>query len=143
MRKALLMVVMAIASLTACSKDRIISYDQLPDNARSIIEKYFDKTQVSYVKQDGSGIWAEYEVKFMNLDEVEFDSKGEVKSVDMKSGEVPSDLVPEQIRVYVASNFAGRIIIRYSVEKYGYEIELNGELEITFDKSFRVRELGD
>lgn len=143
MKKTLLMVVLALTSLTACSKDRIISYDQLPANAKNVIEKYFDKVNVSYVKQDGTGMWAEYEVKFMNMDEVEFDSKGTLKSVDMRSGEVPSALVPQLIRTYVADNFAGQVIIKYSVEKYGHEIKLNGGLEIEFDKSFNVRKIDD
>lgn len=141
MRKTFLLAVIVLLACTACGKDQIISYDQLPANAKNIVEKYFDKNNVAYVKKDGIGDWVEYEVKFLNQDEVDFNSNGEVRSVDMKSGEVPSDLVPQQIRDFVAKNYAGQIIVQYSVIYRGYEIELSSGLEIKFDKQCNVIEL--
>lgn len=141
MKKMFLLAVIVLFACTACGKDQIISYDQLPANAKTIVEKYFDKNNVAYVKKDGIGNWVEYEVKFLNQDQVEFNANGEVKSVDMKSGEVPSDLVPRQIRDFVANNYASQTIVEYSVIYRGYKIELNSGLEIEFDKQYNVTEL--
>lgn len=139
--RTLILAIVALLSLTSCGKEQIISYDQLPSNARTIVESHFDRSLIAYVKKDGAGSFTEYEVKFNNQDEIDFNHKGEVKSVDMKSGAVPSELVPQQIREYVAKNFAGQTIIQYSVERNGYEIELNSGLDIEFDNKFNVRKI--
>ena len=139
--RTLILAIVALLSLTSCGKEQIISYDQLPSNARTIVESHFDRSLIAYVKKDGAGSFTEYEVKFNNQDEIDFNHKGEVKSVDMKSGAVPSELVPQQIREYVAKNFAGQTIIQYSVERNGYEIELSSGLDIEFDNKFNVRKI--
>lgn len=141
MRKIFLLAVIVLLACTACGKDQIINYDQLPANAKNTIEKYFDKNNVAYVKKDGIGDWVEYEVKFLNQDEVDFNSNGDVKSVDMKSGAVPSDLVPQQIRDFVANNYSPQTIVQYEVTYRGYEIELSSGLEIEFDKQCNVTNL--
>lgn len=139
--RTFILAIVALLSLTSCGKEQIISYDQLPSNARTIIESHFDHSQIAYVKKDGAGSFTEYEVKFNNQDEIDFNHKGEVKSIDMKSGAVPSELVPQQISEYVAKNFAGQTIIQYSVERNGYEIELSSGLDIEFDNKFNVRKI--
>jgi len=141
--KTLFMALVALLSLTSCGNDQVISYDQLPADARAIVEKHFDRSQVAYVQKEGAGSFTEYEVKFNNGDDIEFNHKGEVKSVDMKSGAVPSELVPQQIRDYVTKNYPTAYIKQYSVESNGYEIELSSGLEIEFDKKFNVRKIGD
>lgn len=141
MKKRLLLVLVTVMSLTACGKDQIINYDQLPANAKNIIEKYFDRSQVAYVKQDGIGSWIEYEVKFLNQDEVDFNANGDVRKVDMESGAVPSDLIPQQICDFVTKNYASQTIVQYSVTYRGYEIELSSGLEIEFDKQCNVTKL--
>lgn len=141
MKKSFLFAVIMLLACTACGKDQVISYDQLPANAKNVVEKYFDKNNIAYVKKDGIGDWVEYEVKFLNQDEVDFNSNGEVRSVEMKSGAVPSELVPQQILDFVAKNYAGQTIVQYSVIYRGYEIELSSGLEIKFDKQCNVTEL--
>lgn len=141
MKKSFLFAVIMLLACTACGKDQVISYDQLPANAKNVVEKYFDKNNIAYVKKDGIGDWVEYEVKFLNQDEVDFNSNGEVRSVEMKSGAVPSELMPQQILDFVAKNYAGQTIVQYSVIYQGYEIELSSGLEIKFDKQCNVTEL--
>lgn len=141
MKKSFLFAVIMLLACSACGKDQVISYDQLPANAKNVVEKYFDKNNIAYVKKDGIGDWVEYEVKFLNQDEVDFNSNGEVRSVEMKSGAVPSELVPRQILDFVAKNYAGQTIVQYSVIYRGYEIELSSGLEIKFDKQCNVTEL--
>lgn len=48
---------------------------------------------------------------FVNGSKVEFAKDGAWKEVDCKYGEVPAAIVPQQIRDYVAKNFAGRKIV--------------------------------
>ena len=141
MRKSFLLAVIVFLTCTACGKDQIINYDQLPANAKSTIEKYFDRNNIAYVKKDGIGDWVKYEVKFLNQDEVDFNANGDVRSVEMKSGAVPSDLVPQQILDFVAKNYASQTIVEYSVTYRGYKIELSSGLEIQFDKQCNVTEL--
>ena len=85
----------------------------------------------------------DYKVVFVNGAKVEFTKNGEWKDVECKYGEVPAALVPQQIRDYVAKNFAGRKIVSIDRDKRGYEVKLDNGLELKFDLKFRLIEVDD
>ena len=60
-----------------------------------------------------------------------------------KYGEVPAAIVPQQIRDYVAKNFAGRKIVSIDRDKRDWEVKLDNGLDLKFDLQFRLIEIDD
>ena len=46
---------------------------------------------------------------------------------------VPAAIIPEAIRQYVSTNFAGTIITKIDKERYGYDIELSNDIDLKFN----------
>ena len=56
---------------------------------------------------------------------------------------VPADIVPEQIKSYVAQTFPNQQVRKIERKRYSWEIELSNGLEIEFDKQFNVTDIDD
>ena len=52
-------------------------------------------------------------------------------------------IVPQQIRDYVAKNFAGRKIVSIDRDKRDWEVKLDNGLDLKFDLQFRLIEIDD
>ena len=52
-------------------------------------------------------------------------------------------VVPQQIRDYVAKNFAGRKIVSIDRDKRDWEVKLDNGLDLKFDLQFRLIEIDD
>ena len=119
--------------------DRIISLDQLPQNAKEFLVKHFpDKTPI-LLKED----WDDYEVVYPNGEKVEFLKNGEWKKVDCRLTAVPAVLVPQQIKDQAQALYPGSIITKIKKERYGWEIKLNNGLEIDFNPQFVITDIDD
>ena len=103
--------VMASSVPAFAGKDRIITVGELPAVAQQFVQTHFKAVEVSYAKVDEELFDKDYKVVFVNGSKVEFAKDGAWKEVDCKYGEVPAAIVPQQIRDYVAKNFAGRKIV--------------------------------
>ena len=63
--------------------DKVITFTELPQKAQAFVKKHFSQKDVILVKMDTKFLVSkEYEVKFNNGTEVEFDSDGEWKKID-------------------------------------------------------------
>ena len=122
--------VMASSVPAFAGKDRIITVGELP-------------VEVSYAKVDEELFDKDYKVVFVNGSKVEFAKDGAWKEVDCKYGEVPAAIVPQQIRDYVAKNFAGRKIVSIDRDKRDWEVKLDNGLDLKFDLQFRLIEIDD
>ena len=112
----------------------------LPQTARGIIEKSFPKAEIGMIKTDTHILGTDdYEVKFTDGSEIEFDSKGDWSSVDCVRRAVPQEFVPKAISNYVKTNLRGVAIVKIERNRYGYEIELADGVEVKFDKECRFR----
>ncbi len=139
MKKYLLLLVSLIVSAVAVSagpRDKYtIDREQLPVEARNFLSTHFPKTKVGMIKVDRHLLKkTDYDVRLTNGTEVDFDNAGVWKSVDCKTREVPSAIVPKSIRNYVAKNFQDVFIV--SIEKKssgGYEVELSDGVELKFN----------
>ena len=85
----------------------------------------------------------DYKVVFVNGAKVEFAKDGQWTEVDCKYGEVPAAIVPQEIRNYVAKNFAGRKIVSIDRDTRDYEVKLDNGLDLKFDLKFRLIEIDD
>ena len=52
MKKYFPVVLMALCSLTACAKEQVITFDQVPEPAKAIVAAHFDASQIAYVTLD-------------------------------------------------------------------------------------------
>ena len=128
--------VMASSVPAFAGKDRIIT-------AQQFVQTHFKAVEVSYAKVDEELFDKDYKVVFVNGSKVEFAKDGAWKEVDCKYGEVPAAIVPQQIRDYVAKNFAGRKIVSIDRDKRDWEVKLDNGLDLKFDLQFRLIEIDD
>lgn len=144
MKKSLLVVLAALCiSLTACAKDQIVPFEQVPQPAKDLVAQYFDVSQVSYVKLDKDLLDWEYEVKLSDGRSLEFNKAGELINIDCKLTEVPADLVPEQVRNYVKANFPNAFITEWGRDDRGYKAELNNGLDLKFNRKYDFLRIDD
>lgn len=141
MKRVLFILGLLSLSLTfvACSDDdddKVISYDELPTKAQSFITTHFPDETKDQVKKDNDS----YDV-YLSKYKVEFDLSGEWDSVDGKrAGQknvVPQSvlaLIPNGILIYVAEEYPDTDIVEVDIEAYGYEVALNNNIDLKFDK---------
>ena len=120
MKKNLFVALLALTcSFTACAKDQVITYDQVPEPAKAIVAAHFDATQVAYVLLDKGLFDDEYEVRFNDGRTIEFNKAGELLKVDCKLMEVPSALIPEPVQAYVKASFPNAFITEWGKDDRG------------------------
>lgn len=150
MKKFISLSLVAIFSIgvvvaVACSDsldDRPIAVNELPKQITEFVDTHFAGAKISYAKKDVEFGKVEYEVVLSNGTQVEFNSKGEWTDVNCERGEVPASVVPAKIADYVAEHFANTHIEKISRSR-GYEVELNNDLELHFDKEFNFLRIDD
>ena len=143
MKKYFSVVLMALCSLTACAKEQVIAYDQVPEPAKAIVAAHFDASQISYVTMDKGLLDCDYEVKFNDGRSLEFNKAGELTKVDCKQTEVPSALIPELVRQYVKANFPNAFITEWSKDDRRWKAELNSGLELEFNSNYEFVRIDD
>ena len=116
-------------SLVSCKdSDRTIDFDRLPAAAQQFIEANFNRNDIMSITRDHDS----YDVVF-SATELEFDRSGQWTSVE---GDIPSGVLvtlPESIRDYIASNYAGRHIVKVEKNMTRYDVELSDRTELEFD----------
>lgn len=105
------------------------------------VEKYFPQTQIlTKVLDEG-----EYDVMLSDNTKLEFTRKGEWKEIDCKHSNlftaVPAEIVPQAITTYVSTNYPQNDIVKIKKDRRHWEIELDNDLDIEFDKNFNVVEI--
>ena len=134
-RKLILAAIFALMmSTVCCADDRPIPTDKLPDAAKTFVKQIFPEAIISFAKIE-SDFPKEYEALLNNGVKVEFDSKGVWKSVDCNQGIVPASVIPAAIADYVKTAFPGVAISKIAKKRYGYEIELQNDIELRFNNA--------
>ena len=104
----------------------------------TFVETYFPQVGILKVEMEEN----EYEVKLTDGTEITFNLAFEWKSIDCDEssvyGVVPTELVPEQISTFVATNYPNQHIDKIEKKANGWEIELSNGVEIEFDSNFNV-----
>ena len=145
MRKLFLIAAVIFMSLgVACaSSDRPITVENLPQKAQQFIKRYFSSVGVTFAKEDRDLLSKEYEVLFDDGSKVEFTADGKWKSVERKGVEVPADIVPQQIKDYIAKSYPDAQIRKIERDRNEYEVSLSNRLELKFNKDFKLIEIDD
>lgn len=134
----LLLISVAMVSTIFASCDdneKFISYEELPVGAKQFIANNFGADNILSVEYDRDMKGAEYEVKFNNGAEVNFDKNGNWDEISVPSG-INSDLVPEKVQTYVQSHHANALIVSMDKDKREFDVELNNGLDLVFDTNY-------
>ena len=143
-----LSIIAAIAALaffgTACTeKDPIGGNTSNYPEINAFVETHFPQTSIQQTKVEND----EIEVKLDDRTEIDFYLNFDWKNIDCEDsqiyGIVPAELVPTQITDYVTANYPNNHIDKIEKHNYGWEIELNNDVEIEFDQDFNVIEIDD
>ena len=134
----LLMAVVMCMSVKA-DDDRVITYQQLPQNAQEFLKQHFSKLVPLVVTMD----WDDYTIMYETGEKIEFNKQGEWKDIDCRASHVPAVLIPQQIKSSVQQSFPGTTIIKIDRNRRGYEVKLNNGLEVEFSRNFQVIDIDD
>lgn len=117
---------------------------QLPTNAQAFIKTHFPEATIASMTTSEVSDYLVYTVQLSDKTELKFDAKGLWQEVKMKSGFVPAAIIPAKIAAYLKANHAGVGVL--SIEKQSkrcIEVELEGDVELTFDGNGRIMEFLD
>lgn len=128
------MSVVLVAMPMFADDDKMITREELPNKAQMFLDKNFAKVEVLYVKAEYErGLIDSYDVVLNDAVEIEFNKRGEWKSVDCKNGKVPNSVLPKGVIDYVKKKFAKAYVVEIEREKNGYDVKLNNDLDLEFD----------
>lgn len=142
MKKRMLMLLALV--LTMCmpmmaDNDRVITFDQLPIQAQTLLKKNFADKVPLIVTVD----FDDYKVMYQSGEKVEFDKKGNWKELECKTSAVPTALIPDEIKAKVKTTFPDATIIKLGRDRRGFDVKLNNGMELEFDKKFQIVEIDD
>lgn len=140
MKKIFLVLFSALAILaTSCDNEMTIPQEQLPAKSQQFLNQYFADLEISYILADHNS----YDVKLSIGYEVEFHKNGNWKEVDCKMDAIPTGFAPQSIYDYVTANFPTNFITKISHNCHGYDVELNNDLDLDFDKNGNFKRIDD
>lgn len=131
MKKVVLLLLSVFALNVYAFADIPVTFAQLPQKAQQFINTHFSNVGFLSAKQDDG----EYEVMLKDGTKIDFTLQGDWKDVDCHVRAVPAALVPAAIAQYVKTNFPSNIITKIEKKYNGYDIELETDLELKFDKN--------
>lgn len=134
---AVVAAVFAMVSFTSCDKDNDLPIDfkTLPKAAQTTIVEHFGEDKVMLVLHDKEFLNGEYVVTLFDGTIIEFDKNGAWESIEALAVGVPESIIPAKIAEYLATNFAGQKVRELDKDKDGYEVKLEGNIELEFNLS--------
>lgn len=139
MTKILLLATLLFWTGFLYADDKPIQKQQLPKTSQEFINQHFQGFEIAYCTKDDDS----YEVKFRNGYELEFTKRGDWESVDCKNNPIPDAIIPAQISLYIKKNFAQNFIVKIEKDPFGFEVELNNDWDLEFDRNGRLKEIDD
>ena len=144
MKKLILIIVSLAAFMSAVrAEDKPVTFNQLPESARSFIDSNYQSVKLVLATKDDDFIRPEFHVVLENGVALQFDNDGRLEKIASRSGDIPAAVIPKQITDIVKSHYPDAYIVEYEVDRKTYEVKLSNRIEITFDSSFRLVEIDD
>ena len=117
---------LVLFTVSCSSEDKEFDNVALPIPAQLFVKQYFaDATYSRVEKEKDDGFW-EYEVWLSDGSQVEFDEKGEWKSVECKYSVLPKGIIPSVIAEDIAKRHPDLKPYKIEKEVGGYEIDIPG-----------------
>ena len=133
--------VLAISVMASC-KDKLVTFAQLPEVARTYINTNFPDDKVVAVTVDDDLIRPDFDVRLSSGVELQFEHDGSLEKVASRNG-ISADLIPAAIREYVSENFPAAGYREYEIGRKKYEVKLTNGLELKFNNNFQLIEVDD
>ena len=132
---SLFVMMLAVVPMMA-DNDKIITREELPEQAQMFLTKHFENADVLYAKAERDmGVVTSYDVVLDGNVKVEFNRSGEWTSVDCERGQVPDSVLPQGVLDYVKKKFAKAYVVEIERGRMGYEVKLRNDLDLDFDKN--------
>ena len=117
---------LVLFTVSCSSEDKEFDNVVLPMPAQLFVKQYFaDATYSRVEKEKDDGFW-KYEVWLSDGSQVEFDEKGEWKSVECKYSVLPKGIIPSVIAEDIAKKYPDLKPYKIEKEVGGYEIDIPG-----------------
>lgn len=128
---------------TACANDHVTTdVSCLPEKAQQYL-KHFE-APIALIEVDNDGVFGKtYDVKLKDGTEIDFDKKGDWKSVDNERKPVPAVFIPKAIAEYIKANYSKDFVSKIDKDSRGYDVELSNHLELQFDSNGKFLRLDD
>lgn len=120
------------------ANEKIVSAEDLPQEARDFITENFSGVNVNFVLQDND----DYEVMLMDGTELDFDKKGNWEKVKNRE-KLPTSILPSEASAYISKVYPGTDIIEIEKNWNKYDVKLANNWELRFDKdgNFQKQEM--
>ena len=125
----ILMCVFAMSAFVSC--DRVVSADKLPAQAKQFVAAHFNGIEVLSVRKDGF----KYDVVLFDGTEIEFSHGGQWIEVDCGLNPLPDGVLPVNTAKYLTAKFPMNFATHVKFEHKRYEVELDNDLDLLFDKN--------
>lgn len=134
---------MLMSTTASADKTLLVKFSELPQNAQTFIETYFNAADVSFIKMEKDGLHNDYDVRLNDGTEIDFDHQGSLEEIDCQTKSVPTGIVPTSITTYVANQFPSAFIVKYEKDRREQKVKLNNSLELEFDKQGNFLRIDD
>lgn len=112
-----------------------INRKDLPQEARDMLDEHFPKLKVSMIKVDKHLLKKpNYDVKLTNGTKIEFNSRGEWKSVDGGKRSVPASLLHKTARNHFAKKYPDSKIVSIKKDLSGFDVTLSDGKSLKYDR---------
>ena len=143
-RKIVTVVTVLFAVNFAAAKDVQIKFSELPQKAQTYVRTHFSESDVASVWKDTEMLVVEdYTVVLSNGLEIDFYPNGDWKEVKSRGTEIPSKIIPSGIFQYVSQNYNGQRIKELKKKRYGYKVELSGDIDLEFSQNEKFLRIDD
>ena len=143
-RKIVTVITVLFAVNFAAAKDVQIKFSELPQKAQTYVRTHFSESDVASVWKDTEMLVVEdYTVVLNNGLEIDFYPNGDWKEVKSRGTEIPSKIIPSAIAQYVSQNYNGQRIKELKKKRYGYKVELSGDIDLEFSQNEKFLRIDD
>ena len=138
----MLMVLSGILPSYAIFDKYTINREDLPEEAREMLNTYFPKAKVGMIKIDKHLLKkTDYDVKLVNGTKIEFSNAGKWTSVDCGSKALPANLAPKKITTYISKNYPDVKMVSIKKKTSSYEVGLSDGVLLKFSLLGQFREV--
>lgn len=121
-------------SFSSCDKEEILSDEKFPDEITLFISTHFPDNEIRQVVKDNDGFNRTYDVVLSGNIKLEFNRKKEIIDIESDS-KLPDSVIPVKILQYVNENYPDDFISSWELDGKKQKVELNGGLDLEFDKN--------
>lgn len=115
----------------SCEKETMLVNNEVPSEVKTYISTHFPTQTISQTIKDKDGFYLTYDVILSDLTKLEFNRKKEIVDLESQT-KLPDSTIPEKIRQYVNTHFAGQVIKGWELNDKSQQVELGNGLDLEF-----------